>query len=120
MRKSLPRINAPLPVEKSKPPTLIDPISVRIAVAVTMTGLSRSRLYELIKSGELEIVNAEWGSGRCSLALHNAGQLSQRRGTTPQFIKKNFSKRVLHNPRRSKGQEIGKMVFWGQPQELSH
>lgn len=56
MRKSLPRINAPLPVEKSKPPTLIDPISVRIAVAVTMTGVSRSRLYELIKSGELEIV----------------------------------------------------------------
>ncbi|ATP21577.1 hypothetical protein BV87_16715 [Sphingobium yanoikuyae] len=49
-------MNAPLPVEKSKPPTLIDPISVRIAVAVTMTGLSRSRLYELIKSGELEIV----------------------------------------------------------------
>ncbi|MAM39624.1 excisionase [Sphingobium sp. PAMC28499] len=34
----------------------MDPISVRIAVAVTMTGLSRSRLYELIKSGELEIV----------------------------------------------------------------
>ncbi|WP_328804714.1 excisionase [Sphingobium psychrophilum] len=56
MRKSLPRFNAPLPVEKSKPPALIDPISVRIAVAVTMTGLSRSRLYELIKSGELEIV----------------------------------------------------------------
>ncbi len=58
MRKSLPRLNAPLPapVEKSKAPALIDPISVRIAIAVSMTGLSRSRLYELIKSGELEVV----------------------------------------------------------------
>lgn len=56
MRKSLPTHHLPLSVEKSTPPAVIDPISVRIRVAVTMTGLSRSRLYELIKSGELEVV----------------------------------------------------------------
>lgn len=31
-----------------------EPISVRIPGAVRMTGLSRSRIYELMKSGELE------------------------------------------------------------------
>lgn len=37
-------------------PALIPrPISVRIPVAVQMTGISRSKLYELIKSGELQI-----------------------------------------------------------------
>ena len=33
-----------------------EPISVRIPGAVRMTGLSRSRIYELMKSGELEYV----------------------------------------------------------------
>lgn len=32
------------------------PIAVRIPGAVRMTGLSRSRLYELMKSGELDYV----------------------------------------------------------------
>lgn len=32
-----------------------EPISVRIPVAISMTGLSRSRLYEMIKAGELSI-----------------------------------------------------------------
>lgn len=32
-----------------------EPISVRIPEAVRMTGLSRSRLYELIKAGEIAI-----------------------------------------------------------------
>jgi excisionase family DNA binding protein len=36
-------------------PTIV-PISVRVPEALAMTGLSRSRLYELIKSGEIEIV----------------------------------------------------------------
>lgn len=31
------------------------PISVRIPAAVAMTGFSRSRIYELIASGEIEI-----------------------------------------------------------------
>ena len=35
---------------------LIEPLTVRISTAVQLTGISRSRLYELIQSGELEIV----------------------------------------------------------------
>ena len=34
----------------------IEPISVRIAMAVRLTGIGRSTLYELIKSGEIETV----------------------------------------------------------------
>ena len=34
----------------------LDPISVRIPEAVRLTGLSRSRLYELMGSGEIEFV----------------------------------------------------------------
>ena len=37
-------------------PGALDPISVRIPEAVRLTGLSRSRLYELIGSGEIEFV----------------------------------------------------------------
>ncbi|HEX5185053.1 MAG TPA: helix-turn-helix domain-containing protein [Allosphingosinicella sp.] len=37
-------------------PAPLDPISVRIPEAVRLTGLSRSRLYELIGSGEIEFV----------------------------------------------------------------
>ncbi len=33
-----------------------EPISVRVAVAVKLTGISRSTLYELIKSGQIETV----------------------------------------------------------------
>jgi excisionase family DNA binding protein len=33
-----------------------DPISVKIPVAVRLTGLSRSRIYELMRSGEIEYV----------------------------------------------------------------
>ena len=36
--------------------TLMEPISVRIPEAVRLTGLSRSRLYELINSGDVETV----------------------------------------------------------------
>jgi excisionase family DNA binding protein len=38
---------APLPIE---------PIAVRVAMAVRLTGIGRSTLYELIKSGEIETV----------------------------------------------------------------
>lgn len=34
----------------------IEPLTVRIATAVKLTGISRSRLYELIQSGDLETV----------------------------------------------------------------
>jgi hypothetical protein len=33
----------------------IEPISVRIPAAVAITGFSRSRIYELIASGEIQI-----------------------------------------------------------------
>jgi excisionase family DNA binding protein len=36
--------------------TPIEPLAVRIPAAVELTGISRSRLYELIKSGDLETV----------------------------------------------------------------
>lgn len=45
--------------------TLIEPISVRVPQAIAMTGFSRSRLYELIKAGELEIAK----DGNCTLIL---------------------------------------------------
>lgn len=35
---------------------IIEPLTVRISTAVHLTGISRSRLYELIQSGELETV----------------------------------------------------------------
>lgn len=35
---------------------VIEPLTVRISTAVQITGISRSRLYELIQSGELETV----------------------------------------------------------------
>ena len=35
---------------------VIEPLTVRIATAVKLTGISRSRIYELIESGDLEIV----------------------------------------------------------------
>jgi hypothetical protein len=34
----------------------LEPISVRIAVAIQLTGICRSKLYELISSGHLETV----------------------------------------------------------------
>jgi excisionase family DNA binding protein len=35
---------------------VLEPLTVRIATAVQLTGISRSRLYELIETGELETV----------------------------------------------------------------
>lgn len=35
-------------------PLTVDPISVRIATAVQLTGISRSRLYELIDTGDVQ------------------------------------------------------------------
>lgn len=42
-----------LSVEECPP---IEPLSVRIAMAVKLTGIGRSTLYELINSGEIETV----------------------------------------------------------------
>ncbi|OYU33955.1 MAG: excisionase [Novosphingobium sp. PASSN1] len=40
-----------------------DPLTVRIAEAVRLTGLCRSKIYELIASGDIETVKV----GRCTL-----------------------------------------------------
>lgn len=37
----------------------IEPLTVRISTAVQPTGISRSRLYELIQSGDLETVKVD-------------------------------------------------------------
>lgn len=41
----------------------IEPLTVRISTAVRITGLSRSRIYELIQSGDLSTVKV----GRATL-----------------------------------------------------
>lgn len=41
----------------------IEPLTVRVATAVRITGLSRSRIYELIQSGDLETIKV----GRATL-----------------------------------------------------
>lgn len=43
--------------------TPVEPISVRIADATRLTGIRRSKLYELMASGDLETVKI----GRCTL-----------------------------------------------------
>lgn len=50
------------------PPNPIDPITVRVAAAVRITGLSRSRIYELIKTGDIEIVKV----GRSTLVRYDS------------------------------------------------
>ena len=40
-----------------------EPITVRIAEAIRLTGIGRSKLYELIASGDIETVKI----GRCTL-----------------------------------------------------
>ena len=47
------------PVENDSPRFerhLVAPISVRIPTAVRMTGIGRSKLYELIKEGAIDVV----------------------------------------------------------------
>lgn len=39
---------------KAEQAVLAEPISVKIPEAVRLTGLSRSRIYELMKSGDIE------------------------------------------------------------------
>jgi len=47
----------PSPQQPDDPDVIrIEPLTVRIAMAVQLTGISRSRIYELIESGDLEVV----------------------------------------------------------------
>lgn len=45
------------PAEQSRAPaaeTILEPLTIRVSAAVRLSGLSRSRIYELIQSGDLE------------------------------------------------------------------
>jgi len=46
----------------------IEPLTVRVATAVRITGLSRSRIYELIQSGDLETTKV----GRATLIQYRS------------------------------------------------
>lgn len=46
----------------------IEPLTVRISTAVRITGLSRSRIYELIQSGDLDTVKV----GRATLVQYGS------------------------------------------------
>jgi excisionase family DNA binding protein len=56
-----------------------EPISVRIATAVRMTGISRSRIYELIQAGDLETRKI----GRSTLVLFSSLKDLVERGQAP-------------------------------------
>lgn len=49
----------------------IEPLTVRISTAVRITGLSRSRIYELIQTGELEVTKV----GRATLVQYRSLKL---------------------------------------------
>ncbi len=53
-----------------------EPISVRIPEAVRLTGLSRSRIYELMKSGDIEF--AKVGSSTLILVESLRGFIRRR------------------------------------------
>jgi excisionase family DNA binding protein len=55
----------------------MEPISVRIPEAVRLTGISRSRLYELLKSGDIEF--AKIGSSTLVLVESLRRFVSSRR-----------------------------------------
>lgn len=38
-----------------EPERELEPLTVRVSTAVKLTGISRSRIYELIQSGDLEV-----------------------------------------------------------------
>jgi excisionase family DNA binding protein len=58
-RLDLPLDSPRLPLPKSQ----CEPITVRIPEAIRLTGIGRSKLYELIASGDVEIVKI----GNCTL-----------------------------------------------------
>lgn len=54
------------PAPTSEPATeicVISPLSVRISTAVKMTGIGRSKMYELIQEGAIDVVKI----GSCTL-----------------------------------------------------
>jgi excisionase family DNA binding protein len=55
-RNSPPAINVDETALPANGANAIAPLSVRIATAVKITGIGRSKLYELIQAGEIEVV----------------------------------------------------------------
>lgn len=53
-RRSIPAATGPGPASQLQLP--LDPLTVRIPVAMRLTGIGRSKLYELIKAGDLQTV----------------------------------------------------------------
>lgn len=54
---------SPVKSTAASPLLALDPLTVRISEAVRLTGLCRSKIYELIASGDIETVKV----GRCTL-----------------------------------------------------
>lgn len=63
---------------RSVDPPVAEPISVRIPEAVRLTGLSRSRLYELMKSGDIQY--AKVGASTLVLVASLRQFVESRRG----------------------------------------
>lgn len=57
----------------------IEPLTVRISTAVRITGLSRSRIYELIQAGELDTVKV----GRATLIQYQSLKALTASGAAP-------------------------------------
>lgn len=51
--------------EKRSEALALEPFTVRISEAMRLTGLRRSKVYELIASGDIEVIKV----GRCSLVV---------------------------------------------------
>lgn len=76
----------PFPIAASAgpgPDLPMEPLTVRISTAVKLTGIGRSRLYELIASGDIEIVKI----GSITLipvsSLRDLIHRARRKGETP-------------------------------------
>ena len=57
------RTKTPLSAAAEAPPPLPEPIAVRIPEAMRLTGIGRSKLYELIASGDIKTAKI----GTCTL-----------------------------------------------------
>jgi excisionase family DNA binding protein len=54
--KTAKRVTRPSKLAFANLPLPLEPLTVRIPVAVQLTGIGRSKIYELIASGEIEVV----------------------------------------------------------------
>ena len=59
------QLSLPFARQKRSVAPPLEPFTVRISEAMRLTGLRRSKIYELIASGDIEVVKV----GRCSLVV---------------------------------------------------